>query len=97
MADLTSKEIANLKARAQDLTPALQIGKAGLSEGVVGEVAAHLDREPLVKVKLLKAALEEGDKGDVAERLAEAVGAVLVEVRGSTVVLYRRRRGRRAA
>lgn len=89
MAELSSKELAALKSNAQDLKPALQVGKAGLSPGVVEEVRQALEREPLLKIKLLKAALEEADRRDVATRLAEAVGATLVEVRGFTVVLYR--------
>jgi len=96
MTDLSSKEIAALKSRSHDLTPALQIGKAGLSPGVVEEVKAQLDREPLVKLKLLKSALEEADKRELAERLAAETGSVLVEVRGFTVVLYKPPRRRRA-
>ncbi len=96
MAELSSKEIAALKANAQVLTASLQVGKAGLSAGFIEETRALLEREPLVKIKLLKAALDSEDKRAIAEKLAAETGAVLVEVRGFTVVLFKRKRRGRA-
>ena len=94
---LSSKEMAALKAKAQELPAALQMGKSGITDGFVAEVSAHLEREPLVKVKLLKSALESGSKKDLAQEVADRLGATLVEVRGHTAVYYKpRRRGSRA-
>lgn len=95
MADLTSHDIAALKASGQALDVAFQVGKSGLSEGVVKELAARLEREPLVKVKILKGARGEEDARSVASALAQRAGVVLVEVRGHTALFYRPRKGRR--
>jgi len=89
-APLSSRDRAALKARAQALEPALQVGKAGVTDALVAEIEARLDREDLVKIRLLKSATEEADRHAVAEDLAARAGAQLVEVRGNTVVLYRR-------
>lgn len=94
MSDLTPHERAALKANGQSLEVAFQIGKSGVTEGVVQELVARLEREPLLKVRLLKGAREDGDTKAVAQDLAERAGVVLVEVRGHTALFYRPRRGR---
>lgn len=94
MIELKPSEIAALKANGQSVDVAFQIGKAGVTEGVVQELVARLDREPLVKVRLLKGAREEAGTKSVAADLAERAGAVLVEVRGHTALFYRPRKGR---
>lgn len=86
---LSSRERAELKSRAQALEPALQVGKAGVTEALVEELRARLKRDDLVKVRLLKASTEEADRHAVAEDLARRAGAALVEVRGNTAVLYK--------
>lgn len=90
--ELTSQDIAGLKATGQSLGVAFQIGKGGVTEGVVSELKTRLEREPLVKVKLLKASREEADAKAVAKDLAERAGAILVEVRGHTALFYRGKR-----
>lgn len=85
----------DLRKQAHDLDPILQIGKGGLSEGVVNEVKAQLKRLKLVKLKLLKSARENEARDALAQQLAEATDSVLVEVRGNTVVLWKGKRGRR--
>ena len=90
----TSQDIAGLKATGQSLPVAFQVGKNGVTEGVVAELKAWLEREPLVKVKLLKSSREEAGAKDVAADLATRAGAILVEVRGHTALFYRGKRGR---
>lgn len=93
MPELSSHELAALRASGQQLDVAFQVGKAGVTEGVVKELATWLEREPLVKVRLLKGAREEGDTKGVAADLAARANATLVEVRGHTALFYRPRRG----
>lgn len=95
MPDLPSSEIAALKATGQTLDVAFQIGKNGVTEGVVKELVSWLEKEPLVKVKLLKGARADAGTKEVAADLAEKAGAVLVEVRGFTALFYRPKRGRK--
>lgn len=86
-----------LAARAQQLKPAMNIGKAGLTTGVVDEVRRQLEEQRLLKVKLLASARGGQATKDLAAELAERAGAELVEVRGNTVVLWRKRRPRARA
>lgn len=97
MPELTSAEIMALRKQAHDLDPILQIGKSGLSEGVLDEVKRQLKALKLVKLKLLKSARENEDRSALAEQLAAATQSVLVEVRGNTVVLWKGKRGKRPA
>ncbi len=97
MADLTSHDIAALKASGVALDVAFQIGKSGVTDGVVKELQNHLEREPLVKVKFHKSALpEDGDFLAIARDLATRARVNFVEVRGHTALYYRPRRHKRA-
>jgi RNA-binding protein len=97
MAKLTPADMAALRATGQTIDAAFQIGKSGVTDGVVKELQAHLSREPLVKVKLLKSALGEADIKAVAADLATRARVVLVETRGHTALFHRPPRHKREA
>lgn len=94
MTELPSDRIAELRGEAQQLDAKLQVGKGGISEGLLEELQTMLKRDRLVKVRLLRSARAGEDREAMAEELAEATESVLVETRGNTVVLYRPRGGR---
>lgn len=95
MAELTSHDLAALRATGQTLEVAFAVGKEGLTEGVVKELQNRLSKEPLVKVRLLKSAREEAGAKDLARELAERARVVLVEVRGHTALFHRPPRHKR--
>jgi len=84
-----------LRAEGQHLKPVVEVGRRGLEASVLDELRDQLKRSELVKVRLQRAAAAEGRHGEdwLAESLAAAVGAELVERRGHTVLLYRPRHG----
>jgi RNA-binding protein len=63
-----------------------------LSEGVISEIRRHLEKEGVVKVKVLKAALREADVNEIATETARKLNAELADVRGHTFTLRRRKR-----
>ncbi len=77
-----------LRGTAQSLSATVHVGKDGVTEEVAKEVSRQLERVELVKVRLLPS-LEQG-RDPVAEELASRSSSELVEVRGRTVVLYRK-------
>lgn len=88
--DLSSRELARLRRTGQDVPVTVQVGKAGITGGLIEEIADQLKREALVKVRLLRSARAgDDDRNALAASLAERAGAHLVEVRGNTCVLYR--------
>ena len=78
--------------RMASQSPTIRIGKAGITQGLVDEVSKQLDKRRVVKLRVLKSFLAEKTVKDVAADLARKTGSTLVEVRGHTFVLYRRRR-----
>ena len=70
----------------QDLRPTVWIGKQGCTDPIIEEIIQQLEKRKVVKVKWLQNT--EVDPRDIAAR----AGAELVEVRGRTLVLVRRRK-----
>jgi RNA-binding protein len=70
--------------------PTLWIGKDGFTPQVLNEVEKQLSKQKMLKIKILKTALEKETAQVIAARAAEQAGASLVEVRGHVVILYRR-------
>ena len=85
-----------LRAEGQRVEATLQVGKGGVTDGVVSELDAQLKRNHLVKVRLQRGAAGGDREAEeaLALELAGRLGAELVERRGHTVLLYRRRSGR---
>jgi RNA-binding protein len=82
--DLTPKQRAWLKSRAQPLEAMLQIGKNGLSDNFLKELDVALERDELVKVRVGKF-VEEA----LADEAAAKTRAVLVGRVGRTAIYYR--------
>ena len=73
--------------------PALmQVGKSGITEGVVGETKRLLKKHRYMKVRLLHSSVGEKDsKQSVFETLCDRTGARLVGIRGNTAVIFKPR------
>ncbi len=85
---LTAKQRAFLRSLAQNRSPALQIGKEGLTGPLIRQADEYLVAHELLKVQVgrsLAAAVR-----PLAEELAAACAAELVQVIGHRFVLYRR-------
>lgn len=72
--------------------PTIHVGKAGVTQGLVDEVSRQLDKRRVVKLRVLRSALAGRSVEDVAAEVAQQTESTLVEVRGHTFVLYRRKR-----
>lgn len=84
---LTSKERAELRAKANTLDTTLIIGKAGVNEAVIAEAENQLTARELVKGKVLEGALM--SPREASDAICEATGADGVAVVGSKFVIYR--------
>ncbi|MBN2252000.1 MAG: YhbY family RNA-binding protein [Candidatus Altiarchaeota archaeon] len=76
--------------KRKDDTPLIQIGKQGVTESIIAEISAQLKRKKVLKVRMLKSALGEKDKREIAEEVAVKARAVLSDVRGNTFTLKKR-------
>jgi RNA-binding protein len=86
---LTGKQRRFLRGLGHHLDAVVQVGKDGLSEGLVSALDVALDTHELIKVKLGESA--GADRRALGAAIAEAAGADLVQVLGRTVLVYRRR------
>ena len=84
---LTSKERAELRAKANSLETTLIVGKGGISEALIADVEIQLDNRELVKGKVLENAML--TPREASDAICEATGADGVSVVGNKFVIYR--------
>jgi RNA-binding protein len=85
-----NEEIKRARELAKNMEPLVRIGKNGLTEGIVGEVAKLLKKKKVIKVKFLHAFVEENDRKEAAAELAAKTNSIMVHQVGGIVVLMRR-------
>ncbi len=68
-----------------------QIGKNGLTEGVVAQLQELVKKQGMIKVSVLKALAEEKTPSEVALEAEKQTRCFLVEVRGRTFILAKKR------
>lgn len=84
---LTGKQARYLRGLGHPLRATVMIGRQELSDSVIAALDEALAAHELVKVKL-----QEGcplDRHAVAGQLAAASGAVVAQILGKTILLYR--------
>jgi RNA-binding protein len=79
-----------LRRQARVLSPAIQVGKAGITPGLITEIKNQLKHTEVIKLRLGRAFLAEHDRKQAAQELADLAKAVLVQQIGFVVVLARR-------
>lgn len=84
---LTGKQKRYLRSMAHHMDPIFQVGKGGVNENMIKQIADALEARELFKVSILQNCDE--DKNEVAEQLAEGTGAEIVQIIGHTIVLYK--------
>ncbi|MBS8264984.1 ribosome assembly RNA-binding protein YhbY [Mesobacillus boroniphilus] len=87
---LTGKQKRFLRSKAHHLTPIFQVGKGGVNENMIKQIADVLEARELIKVSILQNCDE--DRDTVAEQLSRGAKAELVQVIGNTIVLYKESR-----
>ena len=85
---MTSKQRAYLKGLAMDLTPVINIGKAGVTPELVMAVDEAIHKRELIKLSVLKNCMEE--RKEIAGVIAKRTRSQVVQVIGKKIVLYRK-------
>ena len=85
---MTSKERAALRAQANGLDPIIQIGKEGISDNLISQIDDTLDARELLKIRVHLETSPKSPK-ELAQELAEALQADVIQVIGGIIVLYR--------
>ena len=74
-----------LMRRALEINPTVHVGKDGLKDSLYEEIKAQIKKNRLIKIKVLANA--DSETKEIADAIAESTGAVVVDVRGSIVVM----------
>ncbi len=92
MSKISSKMKRHVKHELKEEGPTIWVGKEGLSPQVTAQVEKQLQKAKMVKIRILKSALQTETAKAIATRTAEQVGAALVEVRGHVFIVFRKRK-----
>ena len=87
---LSGKQRRHLRALGHALVPVVQVGKDGVTSGLVSQTNEQLEVHELIKVRVAESA--PADRHATAEDLAFSTKATLAQVLGRTFLLYRRRK-----
>jgi len=89
---ITPRMKRRIKRELSAEKPTIWIGKEGATPRIVNEISRQLEKREIVKVKILKSALKDEEAKSVASKIAQQTASTLIEVRGHTLLLYKRRR-----
>jgi RNA-binding protein len=89
---LTPKLKRRIKRKLGTESPTVWVGKEGTTTQIVYEVSKQLDKREMIKAKILKSALQNEEAKSIAAKIAQQTESQLVEVRGHTFLLYKRKK-----
>jgi RNA-binding protein len=84
---ITGRQRSELKKMAQEIKPAVMIGKEEITPSVIAAIDDYLEAHELVKVQRQDGAML--DPKETANEIAEELGAEFVQAIGHRFVLYR--------
>ncbi|MGH7488901.1 MAG: ribosome assembly RNA-binding protein YhbY [bacterium] len=83
---LSGAQRKHLRGLAHHVNPVVHVGRNGVTDPVIQEIAEALDSHELIKVKLVD---PQGRKKDLANEIASRSGGTRVGLVGNIVTLYR--------
>ena len=89
---ITPKMKRRMKRELSAEKPTVWVGKEGATPQIVNEISRQLEKREIVEVRILKSALKDEEAKSVASKIAEQTSSTLIEVRGHTLLLYKRRK-----
>jgi RNA-binding protein len=93
LSKITTRMKRHVRHVLKDENPTIWVGKEGLTPQLAGEIEKQLQRNKMVKVRILPAAMQsEVTAQAIAADAAEKTNSALVEVRGHVFILFRKRK-----
>ena len=97
MSKITTRMKRHVRHVLKEENPTIWVGKEGLTSQLAGEMEKQLQKNKMVKVRILPAALQgEGTAQSIAAAAALQTDSALVEVRGHVFILFRKRKAAEA-
>ena len=85
---ITSKQRAYIRKLANTTEPIFQIGKSGITDEMVKQIALALEVRELIKIHILETAMLETKS--CCNELAERLAAEPIQAIGSKIVIYKK-------
>lgn len=86
MKEIKGSDRKYLRGLAHDRHPLVQIGKGGITDGIIASVNAALDQHELIKVRFLEF---KDDKKTLAADIAQRTESIQVGMIGHVAIFYR--------
>jgi len=88
---ITPKMKRRIKRALSAERPTVHVGKEGATTQIINEISKQLDTREMIKAKILKTALKDEESKNIATKIAQQTDSLLIEVRGHTFLLYKRK------
>ena len=85
-----NKQLKQLRKDSKITTPGIIIGKNGITDQTIANIKKELQKEKIVKIKILKTYIEGKDRYEVFNEISEKCNATIVHTLGFTVTLTRK-------
>ncbi len=79
--------IKKLKALAHHLKPSVNIGKDGLTDGVVQSILEILETHELIKIKFQK---NKDSKNTISNNIVKRTKSTKISIIGNTLIIYKK-------
>jgi len=76
-------------ALSRELKPTIRIGKSGLTDNLVSEIATQLGSKKVVKIKINRGLFDKNDLQKLWKHLSDSTNSTIVSVRGNVGVLWK--------
>lgn len=84
---INTLQLKKLKALSHHLKPSLNIGKDGLSEGVIQSINEILETHELIKIKFHK---NKDSKLSISDEIVQSTNSIKVSIIGNTLIIYKK-------
>ncbi len=82
----TEKELREV---SKNLEPILRLGKRGIDDKIIEEIQLHLKKRKLIKIKFLKAFMENYNRRTIGDEIAKRTHSRVILQVGGVLVLFR--------
>jgi len=72
--------------------PTVWVGKEGATTKIINEINRQLEQHEVVKAKIHQTALKDQEAKTIATNIAAQTNSTLIDLRGHTLVLYKKRK-----
>lgn len=89
---ITKKQKLRIRKEFYAEKPTVWIGKNGITKESIKEILNQLEKNEVVKIKILKNHLKTHSALEIAERVTKQTDSILIELRGHNFILFRKRK-----